>query len=319
VRSNTFITLGASAAFGIMAVLLARGWINDAVRSEFSQAPLQNSQKLIAPDSQPVIIADIALGFGDILNAQALRIVDYPADAIPAGAFSSFENLFSDPNFTTLVLSPIGINEPILAHKINGQGGRGSLSAIIDEGMRAVSVRMNDVDGVAGFVLPGDYIDVIYTHDAEVRVPAAGQNLRADILLQNIKVLGIDQNLNVESAAPEIPKTVTLEVTNAQAQKLNLAMDAGRLSLTLRRAGEKDIQSAPSMALKDITSTQKPKKRRQYVKKSKPVIKDKSGTTQVTIIRGESRDAVNVVSENTYSENSQTQEPGLQILELAGG
>jgi len=315
VRINTLVTLGASAVFGILAVVLARGWINEAIQSEFRQVPtLQTQLSSGHVETAPVIIADGDFSFGDELTPQALRLVQYPVDAVPVGAFASFDDLFIDSDKRTLVLSAIGLNEPILAHKINGPGGRGSLSALISEGMRAISVRMNDVDGVAGFVLPGDYIDVVFTRDDIARRNGAGNALVSDIILQNIRVLGIDQNLDTQSQAPDIAKAVTLEVTNAQAQALNLAMDAGRLSLTLRRAGEQSIDQVKTLKLHEIAKTPKPRAHK-YVKKSRPKPtpqqSDISGTAQVTIIRGESRDAVNVVSENTISADPADQ--------LAGG
>jgi len=241
VRVNTLVTIGASAAFGIMAVILARGWIEDAMEDEFANQR-GSAQTISAPlyNTIPVLVADTPLNFGDILSRENLRLVDMSDEIIPEGAYSSFEELFSDPSQQTVVLTRMSFNEPIIGFKISGPGDRGSLSSLISEGKRATAIRVTDVAGVAGFVLPGDSVDIIYTRNDASRRGGNGEIL-SDVLLQNIKVLGIDQNLSDQSATPSIVKTVTVEISNEEAQKLHLAMDAGRLSLTLRRVGEMDI------------------------------------------------------------------------------
>jgi len=110
--------------------------------------------------------------------------------------------------------------------------------------------------------------------------------------------LGIDQNLNTDGAAPDVAKTVTVEVNNNDAQKLNLAMDSGKLSLTLRRSGETEVQTTALISARSlITAPSKKQRVRRPVVKKHPVQSDISGTAQVTIIRGETREPVNVVSE----------------------
>ena len=163
-RLNTLVTLGASAAFGIMAVVLARGWINDAIESEFRDSrPTANEYTKKAEPTFPVVIAANDLGFGDELTAEALRIVNYPEDAIPVGSYASLDEIFTDMSKRTVVLSQMRLNEPLMNYKISGPGGKGSLSARIAEGYRAAAIRVDDVTGVAGFIVPGDFVDVIYT------------------------------------------------------------------------------------------------------------------------------------------------------------
>jgi pilus assembly protein CpaB len=104
---------------------------------------------------------------------------------------------------------------------------------MLDEGKRAVTVRVDDVRGVAGFILPGDHVDVALIRREN------GQRY-SDLLLQNVKVVAIDQIANEQRDKPTVAKAVTLEVTPQQAQKISLATDVGRLSLILRQAGEVD-------------------------------------------------------------------------------
>ena len=89
-RLNTIVTLGASAAFGLMAVFLARGWINDAVENEFRQVnpPIVTESTMGIVDTVPVLVADLDLAFGDVLSREAVRLVQYPEDAVPAGTYN---------------------------------------------------------------------------------------------------------------------------------------------------------------------------------------------------------------------------------------
>jgi pilus assembly protein CpaB len=145
-----------------------------------------------------------------------------------------------------IVLAAIEPNEPILRTKITGPGQRATLSAVIDPGMRAVTVRVNDVEGVGGFVLPGDHVDVLMTRQPE---KGSGNN---DVVLQNVKVLAIDQLADDSIDKPSVVKAVTLEVDTVSAQKLQLAASLGSLSLVLRKAGEAEIEGTRRVTQNDL-------------------------------------------------------------------
>jgi len=298
-RLNTLITLCASAAFGIMAVILARGWINEAIQSEFRDNRPATA-KLVVKERPtfPVVVTANDLGFGDILSPEALRIVSYPEDAIPEGSYASLDEIFTDLSKRTVVLSQMRLNEPLMNYKISGPGGKGSLSALITEGYRAAAIRVDDVSGVAGFIVPGDYVDVIYTRDSLPRRKTT--DMTADVLLQNVKVLGIDQNLDENSSAADVARTVTVEVKNEDAQRLNLALENGILSLTLRSAGETQLEPVKTVKASQLGKpVAKPINRK--IHKPQIVIPKAEGANvaQVTIIRGETRDEVSVLREDT--------------------
>lgn len=253
-RTNTIITLAASAAFGIGAVILARGWINDAVEDEFSQVkPVAVQTAAAAIEGVPVLVASRELGFGEALSRVNVRLAAYPADAVPEGAFTDFEQIF-DGGSDRLALTNLALNEPILQSKVTGENGRASLSARITPGHRAVSVRVDDVTGVSGFLVPGDIVDVIHTRETQsastgrYQQGPAGVDYVSDIILQKIKVLAVDQNQSERNASPNIAETITLEVTHQDGQRLALAMSAGTLTLSLRAVGE--TQQANARALK---------------------------------------------------------------------
>jgi pilus assembly protein CpaB len=136
----------------------------------------------------------------------------------------------------------------VLRSKVTGAGQRASLAAVLDDGKRAVTVRVDDVRGVAGFVMPGDFVDIVLIADEL----ANKRQSYSDILLEHVKVLAIDQIASEAEEKPTVARAVTLEVTKEQAQKILLASNIGKLSLLLgrpidssrdpnRRIGERDI------------------------------------------------------------------------------
>lgn len=296
-RVNTIVTLGASAAFGLLSIFLARGWINDAVQSEFSEtarAPLPvQSARAPSVATRQVLVADLDFSFGDTLTAQDLRLVDMPEALVPEGSFSDFEHLLGDNTQRTVALSRMTVNEPILDYKISGPGGRGSLSSVISEGMRATSIRVDEVAGVGGFVLPGDYVDVLVTRE----VGDGGRDSRkyvTDTLIQNLKVLGTDQNANTETSGATVVRTVTLETTPQQAQRLTLGMNVGTLSLTLRRIAAMEIAPIASLSEQALISGRAKPRRTYGTVKTTPKPAAVNPVAQVTIIRPTGRDEVSV-------------------------
>ena len=217
-RFNRFLTLVAAAVLGLTAMFFARAWLEGQAANGVPQHTL--------------VVAAKALRYGMELNEINLREIAWPSDAIPERGFRKKSELLQDEK--RVVLAAIEVNEPILRQKITGPGQRATLSALIDPSMTAVTVRVNDVGGVGGFVLPGDYVDVFLT-----RAKRRGQGPQnyTDVLLQNVRVLAVDQIADDRAEKPRVVKAVTLEVTTEAAQKVVLAASIGRLSLTLRSAG----------------------------------------------------------------------------------
>ena len=137
------------------------------------------------------------------MTASALRELPWPQDALPAGAFGKIADLVAAKR---VVLMPMEPNEAVLASKVTGPGQRATLSAVLDPGMTAVTVRVNDVEGVAGFILPGDHVDVMLTRQGEKNTAAT------DVVIENAQVLAIDQLADEKADKPSVVKAVTLEV-----------------------------------------------------------------------------------------------------------
>ncbi len=235
VRTNHVVILFFAIAMGGVAALLSRYWLASHARA--------------AGDTQAVgsiVVAAKSLGFGVAVTADNTAEIPWAAKLLPDGAFATKDDLLKDGR--RVVLSPLEPNEPVLRSKTTGPGQRGSLSSLLQEGKRAVTVRVDDVRGVAGFILPGDFVDVVLIAED----PASRRENYSEILLQNLKVLAVDQLASERQEQPTIPKAVTLEVTPEQAQKILLATNVGRLSLTLRRLAETNLAASRRVTEKDL-------------------------------------------------------------------
>jgi pilus assembly protein CpaB len=215
--------------FGLIAVFVAQSWLNN--QAEMRMRNLEANKKPLVTNT--IVVASQPLQFGVELNASMLREVPWPQDAVPAGAFSRISELVGSGK--RVVLSPMEANEPVLALKVTGPGQRATLSALVGDGMKAVTIRVNDVEGVGGFVLPGDRVDVLLTRTEGTANDK--KEMFTDVLLQHVRVLGIDQLADDRSEKPVVVKAVTLEVGTEEGQKLALAGTVGTLSLALRPAG----------------------------------------------------------------------------------
>jgi pilus assembly protein CpaB len=239
VRVSTLIMIGFAAVFGLLAVFLAQVWLNNAADQRLKSI---EAQRKAAPPARTIVVATKALRFGDELNASELREVAWPEDALPAGAFPKISDIMVGKR---IVLAAIDPNEAILRNKITGPGQRATLSAMLGDGMKAVTVRVNDVEGVAGFVLPGDHVDVLLTRNDK------GITL-SDVVIQNTRVLAIDQLADERTDKPSVVKAVTLEVNELDGQRVAVAGTAGTLSLLLRKAGEMSDEKSRRITLTDI-------------------------------------------------------------------
>ncbi|MBM2709786.1 Flp pilus assembly protein CpaB [Mesorhizobium caraganae] len=239
-RANTLIMIVLAGVFGVLAVVLVNIWLANQ-RSAMAQTGLVQRST--------VVVAAMPLKFGDTLSADKLQEIAWPAGAIPAGAFKTTKDLLAGEG-TKQALQSIGTNEPVLATKITGPGQRATLSAVLGEGMKAVSIRVNDVLGVAGFVFPGDRVDVLLTRT--VRGDDGTDKSFVDVLLQSIKVLAVDQVADESKDSPTVVKAVTVEVSTKDAQKLTLAAGAGQLSLALRQAAASKGETTERITTSDL-------------------------------------------------------------------
>ena len=194
-------------------------------------------------------MAGNALRFGDRLTASKLKLIDWPVGRKPVGVFTTIEEVIGkgeeDARFAMAAIEP---DEPILSSKITIPGQRAKLSSMLSVGMKAISIRVSDVLGVAGFVFPGDRVDIMLSRGGG----RGGGQSYVDVLLQGVKVLAIDQSADDRKDKATVARTVTFEVSTAEAQKLTLAANVGTLSLALRNVSSSDYESIDRVSIKDL-------------------------------------------------------------------
>jgi pilus assembly protein CpaB len=239
-RTSTIVMIAFATLFGLLAVFAARMWINDQAEARLRSLEAQKRPQAM----QTIVVASKPLRFGNEVTASVLREIPWSEESLPEGAFATTGDVLAGGKRT--VLSAIEVNEPILSVKITGPGQRATLSAVLHEGMKAITIRVNDVEGVGGFVLPGDRVDIALTR------LEGKDNGSTDVVLQNALVLAIDQLADNRSAAPSVAKSVTLEVDPVAAKKLALAASLGNLSLQLRKAGDTMSSTTPMVSFKDL-------------------------------------------------------------------
>jgi len=231
---QTMIALAVAVVLGLFAVFIANSYISG------------REQKADLTGTTKVAVAAVPLAYGTDITPDKIKFVDYPKASLPPGSFTNAAQLLPEGK-KRFALMTISINEPVLASKISGEGQGASIAALLPEGMRAATVRINDVSGVAGFIQPNDSVDVLIT-----RTPPGGNQQFTDVLLQNVRVIAIDQEAKNSDGTPKLARTATFEVSPIDAQKLALAQEAGNLSLVLRKPGEANNPVVETVSNNDL-------------------------------------------------------------------
>ncbi len=211
-NSRSLLIIGVALFLALAAVLVA--------------AKLMNDQ---GPSGTRVAVATADIGQGARLVATNLQLVEWPSGSVPPGAITDLKLLES-----RVTRTDIGKGEPILESKLAPPGTTGGLSAVVAAGKRAMTVRVNDVVGVAGFALPGNYVDILVNLAAGASDNGAREQSISKIVLERILVLAVAQESNRDDTKPRVVNAVTLELAPDQVEKLDLARSIGSLSLVLR-------------------------------------------------------------------------------------
>jgi pilus assembly protein CpaB len=263
--------------FGLLAVFVAQSWLNS--QTEQRMRSLEANKKPVSTST--IVVASKPLRFGNELTESQLRETPWPEASLPSGSFSKIADVLKGGK--RVALTAIEPNEPVLSTKITGPGQRATLSAMLRDGLKAATVRVNDIDGVGGFVLPGDHVDVSLTRQVDKT------NASTEVVLQNVRVLAIDQVADERLDKPSVVKAVTLEVDVVGAQKLSLAASVGSLTLMLRKAGEANNQYTRKITLDDLGAPSTPA----------PVVKGPATLVTVGVRRASTREEYSVPIEGT--------------------
>lgn len=227
----------------LLAVSLVFALVVSAIFHSMTSKAGSQPKKVEAVETKDVVVAARPLAVGLTVKAADVKVVKLPSQAFPKGGFSKPEDVLDRP-----VVANILGDEPILEGRLAQRGSGVGLAPIIPVGMRAVTVRVNDVVGVAGFVLPGMRVDVLITGN-----PPGNRTMVTKTILQNILVLSAGKTLQTDaSGKPVDAPNVTLLVTPQQAELLTLAGNEGRIQLVLRNGGDQNIEKTAGLNLAAI-------------------------------------------------------------------
>ncbi|CAD6525501.1 Flp pilus assembly protein CpaB [Paraburkholderia sabiae] len=215
-NARALVMLLVATAAGLAAVVFAARWMVQQTSTSTTK----------------VVIASADMSLGQRVSPDMLKVSDWPAGSVPPGTFNDVKKLEG-----RVLKASLSRGEPVLEAKLSPVGTLGGLSAVINEGKRAITVRVNDVIGVAGFALPGNYVDILVNTEKDNRegggTMGRDQNI-SKIVLEKILVLAVAQEAGRDETKPKVVDAVTLEVTPEQAEKIDLARSIGSLSLVLR-------------------------------------------------------------------------------------
>ena len=195
----------------------------------------QRPAQTVSIPTRPVVVAAADLDVGAELRSEDIRIIDWPANAVPANAIGDPKDVIGRG-----IVLPVIQNEPILPNKLAQVGGGGGLPPAIPPGLRAVSVRVNEVIGVAGYVLPGTHVDVVAT----VSPTGSGADMTSKVVLTNVQVLAAGTKIERDGSDKNKPmpvSVVTLLVNPDEAERLTLASTEGKIQLALRNPLDKTM------------------------------------------------------------------------------
>lgn len=252
VKGRSIMLLLVSVAFGLSAAWIAKNWLNEYI------APAQAQ----APDTIPVVVAALDIPFGQRIEEAHIRIIQWPKENVPKEIFNTIADAQGKVASQRIVEGEL-VAKSRVVEQLTGS----TLAAIISPNKRAITVRVNDVIGVGGFLLPGNHVDVLATRKDSKRAETR-------TLLTDLKVLAVDQTASTEKDKPIVVRAVTLEVDPKDAEKLVSATVEGSVQLALRNPVAEEPEEPKKVA----------------VRKAAPVVQDSS----ITVIRGTNVDVSRV-------------------------
>jgi pilus assembly protein CpaB len=206
-----------SLAMGVAAAWMANNWVRRS--GETTEVPMAT-----------VVAADLDVPFGTKVSERHLKVLNMPAEFVPAGSFSSIAEVVD-----RVAMQPIVAGEILMRERFTESEDGSTLAAMVGQKMRAFTVRVDVVIGVGGFLLPGNRVDVLAARRE------SGQRATADTILRDVKVLAVDQTAATDKNEPVIVRAVTLEVNPEQAEILVKAKEEGSIQLTLRNPLDDEV------------------------------------------------------------------------------
>jgi len=225
-------------------------------------------------DLVEIYVARSGIAFGQSIENHLVTLQKWPREALPSGAFTELGHLVpNDQEQLRRAKGRFFPGEVILASKVSTFGEKVTLVQKLGENTRAMAIKVDAVTAVGGFVTPGDYVDIVLTQGAQLE-------LRAVTILQNIRVIGVDQQSEELNDQPEVARTITVEVTPEQGQRLALAQKAGTLNLTLRTLDGVEDKPMEMVRLRDLLQEEGPAEKVDV----QPTVRVRRGTQQSELV-----------------------------------
>lgn len=296
-RNASIIMLIVAAVLGALAVF--------GVNTLMNAQPGASTQPAAQPQQEmaTVVVARRAMEFGTEITPELLREIPWAVADRPEGSFNSIDEILTGER--RVALRAIAPGEVVLSDRISGFGGRAALSRIIEDGKVAVAMRVNDVTGTAGFILPSDYVDVLLT------INPGGDSIQStitDVILRNVRVLAIDQLANENQDGAVLVRAVVLELEIDDAQRVQLASTIGSLSLALRNitdAAEGESERVRTIRYSDLAPRQEEEARPQPARRvaRAPVRRAPSPYTNMIVTRGLTSSTERVIRDRSPASN----------------
>ncbi|MFN5447508.1 MAG: Flp pilus assembly protein CpaB [bacterium] len=286
--TRTIIILSVALISGLLAAVLAARWLDKQSQNDITQ----------------IVVARTEINLGQRVVPEMVKLVDWPKNSLPQGAYTSIEKLDG-----RVLKAALQRGEPVLEAKLAPQGTQGGLSAVISEGKRAITVRVNDVIGVAGFALPGNYVDIIVNTQKESnKTNQTNQDQTiSKIVLEKILVLAVAQEVSRDETRPRVVNAVTLEVSPEEAEKIDLARSVGSLSLVLRNQVDPHPIRTGGITKSELLSIQKNSAKNEVEKEPKKV--EKKISEKIAQIKSIKQNQVtNINIKNTIATEKQNNE-----------
>jgi pilus assembly protein CpaB len=236
--------------------------------------------RVVQKPTASVVVATVDIPPGTALSSSQVKTVAWPQELVPPGAPPTLAAINN-----RVVIVPVSKGEPILMSKLAPEGTLAGLGGLLNEDMRAISVRVDDVSGNAGFIKPGDHVDVLMS----MAVPNAQDEHYSKTILQNIVVLSTGQiwEQQQQDQKPVIVKTVTLEVKPNQGEILDLASNQGKIRLVLRSRNNLEVAQTNGVVTSQLVNVSTPK--------SKPVVVANSKReAEIEVIKGMDRSKASI-------------------------
>jgi pilus assembly protein CpaB len=256
----------------VLTTIVGLGVAGGAVYYAQTQLNAVPAQTTAAPTVVRVVVTSQDIAFGNVIEPHMLTTIEWPVGSVPGGAITDLAQVIpADGGQPRRAKRALSQGELILPSKISDWGEKVTIVQTIGENNRAMAISVNARTGVGGFVTPGDEVDIVLTR-------GGGDDMRALTILQKIRVIGVDQRSDEQNEQAAVARTVTVEVTPEQGQKLALAQTAGTLSLSLRSLDTAEDKPLEAVRLSDLLLDKSPAPEGA----PKPVVRVRRGANDIT-------------------------------------